>query len=288
MTRNSVVAVYSVLVLTILIASGCATNFDKSSKTFNALGYEYHKEGQYDKAIVEYNRALELNPQNFEAYVNRGNSYATKGQYNLAIADYNKAIEINPKYSMAYQARQYVSVPLNMENYAIFLKEMGRNKEATEMEEQTDIFLKSLQSKESNSYLGFIPSEVLREYAILLHQEGEANKAVEMNSLADWWDQANINAAEQLYEKTTDKKIKEPTELMPGKKYIKIYVPESVYEGGKVKFNVIPGDTLEIIRIKRCLDGKKECWVVRNVKTGETGVVGANRMKYRQHVYTEE
>lgn len=288
MTRTYELAIYSVLVLMILMVSGCATNPGESSKNYNAMGYEYHKKGQYDKAIIWYNRALEVNPQNVEAYVNRGNSYATKGQYNLAIADYNKAIEINPKYSMAYQARQYVSVPLNMENYAIFLKERGRNKEATEMEEQTDIFLKSLQSKESSSYLGYIPSEVLREYAILLHQEGEANKAVEINSLADWWDQANINAAEQLYEKTTDKKIKEPTELMPGKKYIKIYVPESVYDGGKVKFNVIPGDILELIRINPCGGGKKECWVVRNVKTGETGVVAANRMKYRQLVYTEE
>jgi tetratricopeptide (TPR) repeat protein len=210
MSRTSEIAIFSVLVLMILINFGCATNPGDRSKNYMAMGYEYYKKGQYDKAIVWYNRALEFNPQNLEAYVNRGNSYATKGQYNLAIADYNKAIEINPNYSIAHHARQYVSVPLNIENYAIFLKGMGRDKEATEMEERADIFLKSLQSKESSYYLGFLPSEVLREYALLLHQEGEANKAVEMNSLADWWDQANINAAEQLYEKTKNKQITEP------------------------------------------------------------------------------
>ncbi|NNK86467.1 MAG: hypothetical protein HKO91_13055 [Desulfobacterales bacterium] len=168
------------------------------------------------------------------------------------------------------------------------MKEMGRDKEAKEMEERADIFLKSLQGKESSYYLGFLPSEVLKEYAILLHQEGAANKAMEMNSLADWWDQANINAAEQLYEKTKDKKIKEPKELMTVKKFIKINVPDHVSSGGKVKFTVVPGDVLEVIRKKLCLDGKRECWVVKNIKTVETGVVFAERMKNRQYVYTEE
>ncbi len=78
------------------------------------------------------------------------------------------------------------------------------------------------------------------------------------------------------------------TELLAGKKYIKILVPDSVFDGGKVKFNVIPGDILEVIRKKLCLDGKRECWGVKNIKTGETGVVLAEGMKNRQYVYTEE
>ena len=66
MTRIYMLTLSSVLVLMILIFSGCVTNFDKSSKTFNAVGYEYYKKGQYDKAINEYNKALKLNPENFE------------------------------------------------------------------------------------------------------------------------------------------------------------------------------------------------------------------------------
>ena len=53
MTRNSMLTISSVLVLMILIFSGCATNFDKSSKTLNAMGYEYYKKGQYDKALAQ-------------------------------------------------------------------------------------------------------------------------------------------------------------------------------------------------------------------------------------------
>ncbi len=80
----------------------------------------------------------------------------------------------------------------------------------------------------------------------------------------------------------------EPKELMTGKKYIKIEVPDSVFSGGKVKFNLIPGDILEVIRKKLCLDGKGECWEVKNIKTGETGFVNAERMKNRHYVYTKE
>ena len=41
-------------------------------------------------------------PKDAEAYINRGNAYSKKGQYDKAISDYSKAIEINPKYADAY------------------------------------------------------------------------------------------------------------------------------------------------------------------------------------------
>ncbi len=38
-------------------------------------------------------------------YYNRGLEYQRKGQYDKAISDYTKAIEINPKYAVAYYNR---------------------------------------------------------------------------------------------------------------------------------------------------------------------------------------
>ena len=55
-----------------------------------------------------------------------------------------------------------------------------------------------------------------------------------------------------------------------------------------MKFTVIPGDVLEVVRSKICLSGKGECWEVRNIKTGETGFVNAETMKNRHYVYTKE
>jgi len=44
-------------------------------------------------------------PNDAEACYNRGNAYSLKGEYDKAIADYTKAIEINPKYAKAYYNR---------------------------------------------------------------------------------------------------------------------------------------------------------------------------------------
>jgi tetratricopeptide (TPR) repeat protein len=61
--------------------------------------------GQYDKAISDFNKAIDLNPKFAEAYNNRGLTYAKKGQYDKAISDFTKTIEINPSYTLAYQNR---------------------------------------------------------------------------------------------------------------------------------------------------------------------------------------
>jgi tetratricopeptide (TPR) repeat protein len=65
----------------------------------------YGRKSQYDKAISDYSKAIEINPKSALTYNNRGNVYAAKGQYDKAISDYNKAIEINPSDAGAYNNR---------------------------------------------------------------------------------------------------------------------------------------------------------------------------------------
>ncbi len=72
---------------------------------FSNRGDMYANQGQYDLAIAEYNRALELNPSDAEAFNNRGAMYINRGQHDLAIADFNRALELNPRYAMAYNNR---------------------------------------------------------------------------------------------------------------------------------------------------------------------------------------
>ena len=68
-------------------------------------GVSYQDKGQWDKAIAEYNKAIEINPSYAEAYYNRGVAYGRKGQYDQAISDCNKVIELNPSYAKAYYNR---------------------------------------------------------------------------------------------------------------------------------------------------------------------------------------
>ena len=65
----------------------------------------YDDLGQYEKAILDYNKAIEINPHDKEAYVNRGANYSDLGQYEKAILDYNKALELDPEYADAYVNR---------------------------------------------------------------------------------------------------------------------------------------------------------------------------------------
>ncbi|GAB5525165.1 MAG: hypothetical protein Roseis2KO_30370 [Roseivirga sp.] len=60
------------------------------------MGIVYGTQGEYDKAIAAYEKAIEIKPDDHEAFNNLGIVYDDKGEYDKAIAAYEKAIEIKP------------------------------------------------------------------------------------------------------------------------------------------------------------------------------------------------
>jgi len=79
----------------------------KYAEAYNERGIVYDDKGQYDQAISDYTKAIEINPKFAIAYNNRGGVYDDKGQYDQAISDYTKAIEINPKLAEVYNNRAF-------------------------------------------------------------------------------------------------------------------------------------------------------------------------------------
>ncbi len=65
-------------------------------------GVEYAERGQFDKALAEYRRAIELEPDNADAYRNVGTSLGEQGQWEEAAVAYEKAIELDPEFGEAY------------------------------------------------------------------------------------------------------------------------------------------------------------------------------------------
>ena len=59
-------------------------------------------------AIADWDRALELKPDDGGWYVNRGIVKETIGDYDGALADYNRAVEAEPDYEVAFIARAYI------------------------------------------------------------------------------------------------------------------------------------------------------------------------------------
>ena len=74
----------------------------------NNRGIAYQHEGDYDRAIESFTKAIELNPTYAIAYYNRGNAYRDKDNFDRAIADYTKAIELKPDFVEAYNHRDDV------------------------------------------------------------------------------------------------------------------------------------------------------------------------------------
>jgi tetratricopeptide (TPR) repeat protein len=70
-------------------------------------GVRYGWQGKNDEALVEFNKALELNPKSADTYYNRGVIYSKKGMLDEAISDYSKAIESNPDYPNSYYNRGF-------------------------------------------------------------------------------------------------------------------------------------------------------------------------------------
>ena len=75
-------------------------------------GMENFKNQNYNAAITDFKRAIELNPLDRKAYTGLGQAYFYQGntkferkQYNAAITDYDEAIRINPEYDKAYYKR---------------------------------------------------------------------------------------------------------------------------------------------------------------------------------------
>lgn len=78
----------------------------QDADAYNNRGYVYNDfKKMYDIAISDFNEAIRLNPQHARAYYNRGLAYHNKGDYDRAIADYDQAIRLNPQYAIAYANR---------------------------------------------------------------------------------------------------------------------------------------------------------------------------------------
>ena len=71
-------------------------------------GTEAHLEGKLDDAIVYYTEVISLQPAACtlsEVHTKRGNAHRTKGEVNKAINDYSKAIELEPNEAEVYKRR---------------------------------------------------------------------------------------------------------------------------------------------------------------------------------------
>ena len=70
-------------------------------QAYNSRGAVYCNNGEVDRAIEDFNRAIQLKSDYADAYYNRGVAYEVKGEVDRAVEDYTKTIQLNPNYGEA-------------------------------------------------------------------------------------------------------------------------------------------------------------------------------------------
>jgi regulator of sirC expression with transglutaminase-like and TPR domain len=102
-------------------------DFQRSLKDFNrtlVLNPEdgdafFQRKLAYKLAIKEYSRDVRGDPENYEAYINRGGSYAMIGRLQEALDDFTMAISLRPEMSMAYYNRGLLYQKMGEEGRAL-------------------------------------------------------------------------------------------------------------------------------------------------------------------------
>jgi len=81
-----------------------------NANAYHNRGFAYYNKGNYDLAVADYTQALRINPNNPNnsfTYNNRGASYNNKGEYDLAIVDLDQSIQLNQNVANPYRHRAF-------------------------------------------------------------------------------------------------------------------------------------------------------------------------------------
>ena len=91
----------------------------------------YYSRCEYDLAIEDYSKVLELKPNQFQAYISRGNVWLAKKEPFKAAEDFSQAIYVNPECGPAYisRGRLFASIGKQAEAFQDFTKALELDKE---------------------------------------------------------------------------------------------------------------------------------------------------------------
>ena len=132
--KDLFVGVFKIAVPVILVALFLTACLTKSEKASNE-GIRKSQKGLYGEAIEEFNRSIELDPNNPIPYYMRGYVYARLAMYREAILDFDKAIELEPDDADAFYNRgnMYRQLDENESAIADYTK-------AIELNSQKDVY----------------------------------------------------------------------------------------------------------------------------------------------------
>jgi tetratricopeptide (TPR) repeat protein len=82
------------------------------AKAYFNRGRAWSDQGQFDRAMPDFDQAIRLDPNYPDAFNNRGVAYLGKGLTERAIEDFDQAIKLDPNYAIAIYNRGLASQSL--------------------------------------------------------------------------------------------------------------------------------------------------------------------------------
>jgi len=96
-----------------------AIELEPKAETYFSRGVTFYFNKQDDAAIKDFTTCIEMNPKLAAPYYSRGAIYSVGGENDKALADLNKALELDPNYAWAYLTRGQVNAALGNTDEAV-------------------------------------------------------------------------------------------------------------------------------------------------------------------------
>ncbi len=144
-------------------------------KSFYRQGISHLNEGKWDEALVQFNKALDLEPDQPDYLGDRAVAYFQLGKKDLAMIDLNQAQKIDPKNPYRYSSRAFVkdslgdtkgaitdyekAIELDPEdaiaynNLGMLEEKLGYQKNAAEKFKKADELADKMQGEKSNEFV---------------------------------------------------------------------------------------------------------------------------------------
>lgn len=176
------------------------------------LGGNYEDKGEFDKAIEELKKAVEIDPSSLGAHVNLGNAYTSKGDFDKAVEELKKATEINPDNALTHNNLAYAyalkgEFDKAIEEYTKVLEinpnDMRVRHSLANAYRDNGDFDKAIE--EYNKIMDIYPyfPDVRNNLGLAYHGKGEFDKAIEEYEMAlmivPHYSEAHYNLANALY-----------------------------------------------------------------------------------------
>jgi len=198
--------IYSVLAVYLVLLTGVTFNrmkvwqnsetlwtdviekYPNTALPYNNLGHYLRRQNQTERALENYNKAIQLEPGKAQPYNNRGKIYFDRGQIDKALADYNKCIELEPNHvnaltnrGAAFGMKQNWDASMNDLNKALELEPFHSNAVSNRafVWFQMGEYIKSIE--DFKKYLTLSPndSDVINTIGLCWFRLNEFDKAME-------------------------------------------------------------------------------------------------------------